>query len=259
MTTWTFGGTPFSTYGIVTLINDYMDVPERRGDNILIPFRHGRTFVQKYYEERTLVFGIGVNTASAAALEAAIDVLKADFAPSTEQTLAMTMEDATVRNVQATVNRPIEIQRKSARLALVVVSFELAFPFWRLSTAIADNTTTIDASPKAMAVTNPGTVEERDPTIILTGPLTDVTITNSTLSTTLTYTGVISAGHTVTIGTSSGEYYATHSVSGDVIGNISHAGSSSLLPLAVGSNSLSITSTVTTTGTVKVTFYAPYL
>lgn len=36
---WSFGGTLLSTYGRVTLINDYLDLPERRGENMTLPYR----------------------------------------------------------------------------------------------------------------------------------------------------------------------------------------------------------------------------
>jgi hypothetical protein len=258
-TTWSYGGTTLATYGKVTKIDEYINVPERRGENILIPFRHGKTFAQKFYDERVIVFAIVINAASAIALESTVDSLKAKLSPVTLQTLSHTMADGTIRTIPAIVDNVFEVERIANWLAKYVITFSCPSPIFRLSTAIADNTTTINTSPKAMTVTNPGTIEEREPTILLTGPLTNPVITNSTNGAILTYTGVISAGHTVTIGTSNGEPYATHSVSGDVIGNVSHSGASALMVFGAGNNTLSITSDVATTGTVKASFYAPYL
>lgn len=258
-TTWSYGGTALSTFGRVTLINDYLDMPQRRGEDIEIPFNHGEVFVEKYYSGRTLSFGITLSVTDAATLESTIDTLKSLLAPMTQQTLSHTMADSTIRTIQATVNDLLESDRVASNLMSFVVTFRCSDPFFRLSTIIADNTTTINASPKAMTVTNPGKVTEYNPTILLTGPLTNPVITNSTNGFVLTYTGVISAGHTVTIGKTSGAYYATHSVSGNVIGNVTHSGGAELMRLNVGNNSLSITSSVTTTGTVKVSFYAPFL
>lgn len=258
MTTYTYNGTDLSTLGNITVIDGYLDIPERRGSNIVMPFRNGAVFVDKYFDVRSLVFGIAVLGTSLSDLETKMKAIQSLFSERDRKTLSITYEDATVKTAQVTVNKPLQVARVQS-LARIVVEFEMCEPFFRLSTAIADNTTTIDASPHAMTVNNPGTVEERDPTIILTGPLTNVTITNSTVGCSLTYTGAIDAGHTVTIGTSNGEYYATHSVSGNVIGNITHAGSPALMVFYPGDNTLSITSTVTTTGTVKASFYAPYL
>jgi phage-related protein len=260
MTTWTYGGTALSSLGKVTLINDYLDIASRRGDNITIPFRHGSIFTQKYYDQRTLSFGIAVTASSAANLESTFDTMRALFAPMTQQTLAMTLESAAVRNISATVDRPIQVERVTNTFARVVVEFTCTEPFWRLSTVIADNTTTINASPKAMVVANPGTAIETNPTIILTGPLSNTVITNSTTGSVLTYTGTIASPRVVTIVRSStGEYTATNDLAANVIANVTHSGTPEFMRLNPGNNSLSIADDTATTGTVKMSFYAPFL
>src|SRR3972149_7322952 len=254
-TSYTFGGTALTTYGKVTLINDDFDFTETRGENIIIPFQHGETFVRKYFGSRKIIFGIVMTAATAGAMETLVDNLKAKLAPRTQQTLAQTREDSTVRNISATVDASIEPDRFTDKVTRAVLTFSCTSPFWRLSTAIADNTTTIDASPHAMGVTNPRTVEERNPTITLTGPLTNPVITNSTNGVVLTYPSAMSGGETVTIyQKADGEYTAIHSVSGEVIGNVTHSGSTALMVIDVGTNNLSIASDVITTGTVKVSF-----
>ena len=260
MTVWTFGGTGLASFGKVTLIDDYLSTPVRRGNNIVIPFQHGSIFVQKYYDSRTLVFGIAVIAASATALETAFDTLHALLAPTTEQTLSCTREDSTVRTAQASVNGAIDINRFSDRIAKITVGFELSKPFFRLSTAIADNTTTINANPKAMTVTNPGTIDERDATIIYTGPLQNTVITNSTNGCVLTYTGTIASPRVVTLSkNATGEYVATTDLGANVIGNFTHSGSPALMVFNVGTNTLSIADSTHTTGTIRCSFSAPFL
>lgn len=258
---WSFGGTTLSSLGKVTLINDYLDVPERRGENQLIPYQHGKVFTKKFYDSRTMTFGMAITAASATALETTFDTMRALFAPLTQQILSNTREDGTIRTANAAVNKPIQVNRITNTLAKVVVEFDLADPIFRLSTAIADNTTVIDASPHAMTVTNPGTVEERNPTIIIHGAFTSITITNSTNGAILTYIGAISTSETVTIGTLNGEYYATLSTgSANVIGNVTHSGSPALMTFNVGANTLAITNAGRDgNSTVQVTFYAPFL
>ena len=259
-TAFSYGGTTLATYGKVTLINDYLDIPDRRGENQVIPYRHGTVFARKYYDERKMTFGIAASAATATALETLFDTMRAKFSLLTQQTLSMTLTDTTVREVQATVDRPIEVERKSPTVAFVVVEFTLTSPFWRSNTAIADNTTVIDASPHAMTVTNTGTVEERDPVLLMTGPLKDTVITNSTNGCVLTYTGTIASPDTVTIQTAaSGEYTAVHSVSGNVIGNVTHSGASALMVFNTSANVLAITDVTATTGTIKFSFYPPFL
>lgn len=259
--TWKFGGTSLTTFGRVTLIDDYLDLADRRGGNITIPNRNGTVFTQKYYDERKMTFGIAVIAASATALETAFDTMRALFSLRTQQILELTLESAAVRTANATVDRAMNVKRISPMIAKVVVEFTLTDPYFRGASLIADNTTIIDASPHAMTVNNTGNVEERDPTITIDGPFSSITITNSTTGAILTYTGSIGAAETVTIGTLNGEYYATLSTgSANVIGNVTHSGSSALMTFAPGNNTLAITSAGgDNTGTVKASFYPPFL
>jgi len=251
-TAFTFGGTALSSVGKVTLINDYLDTAARRGENQVIPYRNGAIHVPKFYESRSFLFGIAITASTAQALEAAFDTLRSLLSSRDEQTLSMTMENGDVRTIQASANSPLEVERITGKFARVTLELIAAKPYWRLSTNIADNTTTINASPKAMTVTNPGTVEERDPVIVLTGPLQNTVITNSTLGISLTYTGTIASPRVVTIKTNTyNEYVATDDLNANVIGNVTHSGSSALMAFQPGDNTMSITDATATTGTVK--------
>jgi phage-related protein len=260
MTTFTYNGTDLSTLGNITLINDYLDLPARRGSNKMIPFKHGTVFNLKYYEERTIAVGIAVLANTLASLETQLNTIRGLFSEQMQKTLAITYEDASVKSALVTVDKALQVNRVNT-MARIVVEFTMCEPFFRLSTLIADNTTTINSSPKAMTVTNTGTMEERDATIVIDGPFSSITITNSTNGASVTYTGAIGAAETVTIGTLNGEYFATLSTgSANVIGNVTHSGSSALLPINAGANTLSITSTGgDNTGTVKISFYPPFL
>jgi hypothetical protein len=262
MTTWAFNGIDLSTYGIVTLIDDDLDTAAKRGEDLLVPFQDGRKFRPKFFDSRSLIFGIAMKTATAAALETLIDHLKLNLiSPRGQKYLVQTREDASTRRALASIERDYQLKRESHNFAQLVLDFELADPYFRSPTLIADNTLVINASPKTMEVTNPGTAEESNPTILLTGPLTNVLIVHPLLGTSLLYTGVIAGGAYVTIGTLNSRYYATHSSLGNVMGNVTHPGDSALLRLSPGTdpNELTITSDVYTTGSVKVSFYPPYL
>ncbi len=150
MTTFTYGGTDLSTFGNITIIDGYLDLPQRRGGNQKIAYRHGSTFSQKYYDERSITFGIAVIENTLGALETKLDTMRALFSRMAEQTLSITYEDATTKTVQATVDKALQVSRIQT-MARVVVEFTMCRPYFRLSTAIADNTTTIDANPKATA------------------------------------------------------------------------------------------------------------
>jgi len=262
MTTWTYGADDYNlaTFGKVTLIDDYLGMSRKRGSNQIIPYQHGTVFVPKYYDERTLVFGIAVIAESAELLETTFDTMHALFALRTEQTLTQTREDTTVRTAQASVSGGIDVERVSDKIARVTFEFLMSKPYFVLNEVIADNTITINTNPKAMTVTNPGTFEERNPTTILTGPLENTVMTNSKNGNVLTYTGIIASPRVVTISTnSSGEYIAVTDLGVNVIGNITHSGSAALMVIDVGDNVFSIADDEATTGTVKVTFSAPFI
>lgn len=256
-----FGGTALSDLGRVTILNDYIDTAERRGENIVIPFRHGSTFVQKYYGERVISMGIAINVANATALETRLDTIKRLMSIRTQQTLSMTMEDATVRTTDATIDSPFQIERQKDALALAVFEFRLTTPYFRSSVQTA-GTITMSAGTVTGNVVNPGSIEETDPTITLIGPLNSPAITNTTNGYTLNYAGTIAG--TVVIATTAGEYVATQNGTASVIGNVTHSGGAALMMFNAGgatngTNAMSIVNTGGTTGQVIFGFYAPYL
>lgn len=266
MTTLSFGGTALADLGRVTILNDYLDTAERRGENIQIAFRHGRTFAQKYYDERVISVGIAINVASATALEARLDTIKRLFSVRTQQTLSMTMEDTTIRTTQATLDSPFQIDRKKDSFAMAVFDFRLTKPYFRSNTQTL-GTVTMSAGTVAGTIVNTGTIEETDPTITMIGPLNNVVITNSTNSYTLSYAGTIpsGAGGTVTIQTAStGEFTASDDQGNNKIGSVTHSGGAALMVFnsggtTNGTNILSIVNAGGTTGQIVFGFYPPYL
>ena len=257
--TWKYDGNSLTSYGVVTVLNDYLDIPQRRGENISLPFNDGTFYVPKFYDQRIITIGMAIVSNTATEQDTIFDNLKKLFGVRSQKVLQYTREDATIYNANASVDAPMQVERIHDTFARVVVEFVLNQPYFRLSTQ-ASTTILIDTSPITEIVPNSGTVEERNPTITLTGPLTNPVIINTTNGVSLTYTGVISDGDTVIImQNSTGQYTATHSVSGNVIGNVTHSGDTALMVLAIGDNSIDITSSVATTGTVKFEFYPPYL
>jgi predicted phage tail component-like protein len=257
-TTFNYGGTELTSFGRVTLMDDYLDMPEKRGGNITIPYRHGTSFATKYYNERVITLGLAIIDTSATDLETSMDTLRSLL--SLPRTLTMTLSSGEIRTIIASVDKPIQFQRFSTLIGKVVIEFVCARPYWRGNALIADNTTTIDASPKTLSVNNTGTVDERDPKITMVGPLEDVTLSNPESGAVMTYTGVISTGDIVVIQTNSwGEYEAAYNGTTNVIGNITHSGSAALMTFVQGVNEVIITSTTPTTGTISVEFYPPFL
>lgn len=258
MTTWTYDGVDLSSFGSITLLDDYLDVARKRGGNQTISKKHGTIFVPKYFDEREIAIGIAMKYGTAELLESAFDTLKALVSKRTQKVLSNTRADLSVRTALATIEGQIQAKRESYNFARVVLTFKIAEPFFRSETLV-DEDVVVDASPKTLAVDNIGTVEETNPTIILTGPLSNVTITNTENNVSLTYTGAIASPRVVTIRQVDGEYIATDDLGANVIGNISHEGSDAFMVLEPGNNDLSIVDATHTTGEVQITFYPPYL
>lgn len=255
---WTFGGVSLDKFGAFTLLDDYLGSPERRGENLLVPFRHGRVHVAKYYDQRTMVIGFTKDCADAAELEALMDELKQLIGVPGQQALVGYFRDGTVRQGQAEVVDAMLPKRFAPGVSKFTLDFVLPDPFLR-STSETSEVITVDATPKAGSITNPGTVGARNPTIILTGPLENTEIVNSTTGVSVKYNAAIAAPRVVTIQEVDGEIIATDDLAANVIGNVTHSGSAALMVIDPGANTLSITDDVHTTGEVEIAFYAPYL
>ena len=256
---WYFGGTSLDGFGKLTMLEDYLDMAERRGGNIIVPQRHGRVHVDKYFDQRVLTFGLTLDESSKSALEGKLDDLKALLGKTGQQTLRADFNDGTTRSAPAESTNNLSVSRRSPTVAKIVIEFLLAEPFLR-STTQETNTITIDASPKTGTVTHPGSAPETKAEIVLTGPLQNTVITNTTTGGTLTYTGTIAAPRVVTISVNAyGEVTAEDDLGANMIGNITHSGAAALFVLEPGANALSITDATATTGTVGINYYPPYL
>ena len=244
--------------GIVTLVSDSLKMPERRGDNKLIPQRDGRIFAEKKFEQRSMSLGLEVGADTLSELESAMDVVKTLFGRRSLGALVQTLEDLSVRTLQAEYTGDLNLSRVSPLSVKLLLDFIAPDPFFR-SSVLKTDTQTIDASPKAYTFNNPGTADERNPKIVLTGPLNNTVILNLTNGVSFTYGATIPAPRVVTFQTVNGEYVATDDLGANVIGNISHVGDSAFFVLDAGDNSLSVADDTHTTGTVKMEFYPPYL
>jgi hypothetical protein len=260
MSKWSFGGVELDTLGVVTLVSDSLKLPEKRGENLLIPFMAGRAWVEKEFDQRSMTLGLEVIAESIQDLETRMDFLKKFFGRRALGLLRQTLEDLTSRSCYAEYTGDLSLTRISPVSVRMALDFTMPEPFFRSSVLTSDEQT-IDESPKTYTLNNPGSAEERGALITLTGPLANPEITNTTNGVSVKYNAAITSGHYVVIGVDSetGEYSATDDLSANVIGNVSHSGSAALMVLDAGDNAMSVTDEVATTGTVKFEFYAPWL
>lgn len=258
MSRWSFRGTALDDLGIVTMVSDSLMMPEKRGDNILIPFQDGRLHVTKFFEQRSMAIGLEIVEETRAALESKMDTVKALFGSRSLGSLVQTLEDLSVRSLQVEYAGSLDLTPVSPVSVKMVLEFIAPDPYFRGSTLLSE-IQVIDANPKTFTINNPGTADERNPKIILTGPLDHVTITNTTNSVSISYNAAIDAPRIVTIEKTGRDYVVTDDLGANMIGNISHAGSEALFVLNAGDNDMSVVDAVATTGSVALEFYPPYL
>ena len=160
MTTWTFGGVQLEDFGVITLLDDHLDIAEKRGDDILVPLIDGRTFARKYFEQRAMMFGIVVYRDSIALLEDVLDEMKSLFGKRTQQTLSGTFWDGTVRSASAEVIGNLGLTRPRPSAALMTVNFRLTEPFMRstimaprLAVSLTSNQISFDNATKEIRCT----------------------------------------------------------------------------------------------------------
>ncbi len=233
------------------------DIPVVRGNNPEVPLREGRTHVTKYLDQRVISLGMNVAGKVPIDFQDRLDFLKQLFGSRTQKVLRRQMANGSYRQANAEVISTLGFnQIRGDHSGRFVVDFLLADPFMRSDIATAPAATTIDASPLAFTIPNPGTGQDRSMIITLTGPLTNPRIDNLTNGIWISFTGVLVALQELIIDV--GQFTALI-VSANQLDNILHAGDSYFFVLDPGDNSISVTSDVTTTGTVGFSFFPPYL
>jgi hypothetical protein len=237
-----------------SLLSGADDIPPVRGQDIIIPFRTGQTWVKKYFDSRTVVLSLYITGTSLTDKKANIDTLMSILGYRQHGLLIRTLPSAAQLQVYAEVIKPLSIVHKGLYLALGTVEFQLSDPFFR-SSSLTSNTHTISLATTTYTLTNPGTAQVQTALITLTAPLSSPTITNTTNGISVQYNAALATG-SVVIDCSA--MTAVLNGSTNVIGSIIHTGDPCFMTLEAGANAMSVTDGTHTTGTVQFTFYAPY-
>lgn len=261
---WQFNSVPLASFGALVLLDESYDGPSKRGDNIPIPYQHGRTWVPKYFEQRTMMFGVTIIGSDMYDFESKIDTLKALCGTRVRKYLGhhfLVGGSYNFRQALAEVQGNLGLVRDDdARVAKATITFLMAEPFLRAN-VLSTLTTTINASPKTFTFTHQGTAEETQAIIRLSGPLSNPVISNLhadfAAPISFTYGAAIANGHYVDV--DCGKFTAIYDGVTNVVGNITHAGDPHFMVLLPGANPMSVTDGTHTTGTVRIQHYPPYL
>jgi hypothetical protein len=257
MSEWTFGGVKLSSFGPVTLLNSYLDMPAKRGDNVLVPMQHGKLWVPKFFDSRVVSFGLQVTDTTIGDLELKMDALKRLLGMRIQQALVNQFCDGS-RTAMAEVLNQLSVTRDTDPLVIdMVVDFLLADPFFRGSVLKTD---TFDIPNTNYSFDNPGSAEERHAIITFADVLDHPIFTNGANGDVLQYDDVLGAGDTVTIDCE--HFTAVDGGANNVIGKIIHSGDSSFMSFVPGLQFLFLSDAAgadTGTGTVQIDYYPPYL
>lgn len=266
---WLVDGTSLMTYAYnIATLTGRERLPPKVGDNIRIPYRNGRIWKPKTYDQQVITLGmwvIGCDVTghvpvnSRGQFNSNLRALRKLFAPTGRQLqLQRVMQYLTgveTHTAQGECSGQMDMTASTIRAGSLSVDITMADPWWygpQIITTLAAGTTTI---------ASPGDVEATAMTILFTGPLTNPRLTNQSLSpvVNITYLGSIASGQTVTLDCTA--FTALNQVSTSVIGSITHSGSLRWMLLEPGNNTMVLDNAAgggVGAGSCTVTFSPPY-
>lgn len=267
-------GTSLMTYAYaIQTLAGRERLPPKIGDNIRIPYRHGRIWKPKTYDQQLITLGMwvrGVTTAGVvpsqgerAQFNTNLRSLKRLFGPTGRQlALQRTMLYVTgmeTHNAQgevasgaASAANEMDLVPATIRFGTFTVDIVMADPWWYGPQQVITMPATIN---------NPGDVEATNLLLAFNGPLTNPMLTNTSVSPNIAvwYTGTIPTGQSVNLDTSA--FTAKDGAGNSIIGGVSHIGSLRWMLLEPGNNVITLTNQAggsVGTGSVSLTYSPPY-
>ena len=242
-------------------------VPERRGDNVTVPYRNGARHVRnKPFGQRRPVLNMWVAPTDANGvliegrtereqLELNLEYLKSIFAVSGQVTLRVQMLDGSYRAAQLEVVNEISFVKEQPTVS-AKMSVELLFadPLYYGETLVTE-TVELTSGSVSIALNNVGTTRVEKGNIRITGPASNLKINNTTNGISCTFTGIIDVGEEVFIDLDSHEVTLDEE---NVLGYLIHAGDPHWFVLNAGGNNMELTCD-TFGGSVEFNYYPPYV
>jgi hypothetical protein len=242
-------------------------VPERRGENIVIPYRDGaRHTGRKPFNQRVEVLNmwiIGVNVdgilppgvTEREQLELNVEYLKSIFSLPGQVSFRVQMLDGTYRVAQVEITSVLTIFKEretvSARMS---VELRFADPFYYGETLVTETIELTSGSVSAV-LTNVGTAHVKKGTIKITGIASNIKINNTTNEISCTYTGILANGVEAIIDLTNQKVTVNDE---NYLGFLIHLGDPSWFTLNPGTNAMEITCD-TFGGSVEISYYPAYI
>lgn len=251
--------------------------PPRVGDNVRIPYRNGRIWQPKTFDQQIVTLGMWVKgtdingvippQGARAQMNSNLRALKRLFAPNrTEIQLKRTLlyvtgmethtATAEVGTADQGFQQEMDLQPITPRYGTFTVDLVMADPWWYG----AVQTPTVTAA--GATINNIGDVEADSLVITFNGPLTNPMLRNTSVSPVVSvwYNGTIASGAYVTI--DCGLFTAINNIGASVVGSVLHAGDLHWQYLQPGNNVMTLTNQATGgspgTGNAVVSYSPPY-
>lgn len=248
--TWTYRGTALQgTAWDIKMFSLNEQIPERRGENIVVPSADGRVYRNKTLEQRKISMVLNVKGTSGSALEANIETLKSIFGVPGEGLLSrLTAGKGSAWTINAEVTNLVEFKELSSSVYNVLVEFVASSPFWEGS-SYTKTEGTITSSPHNFTVINAGNAYNEAVTITASGGIVNPKWTAGDFW--VQYTGTVVAGTDLEIDC---ENFVAWKGTVDVTGNITHDGGVHWMRIMPGSNTVSLSGSSLGTVTTTVSF-----
>ncbi|KAF5044787.1 Phage tail protein [anaerobic digester metagenome] len=263
---WSYNGVELNTkaWNVIN-IAEGIGTPGYRGNNIQIPFQHGKRWIKKRFNERKIMLPMWVKgldpitgkipdgKSLAITLDENIDYLTSVFGKEGQYTLRRTLYNGTIREASAEVYGPVSFVKKLPGYAVYSVEFLLSDPFF-YSISKDTQTNSITSTSVEWTHKNSGTAPVLNAVITLTGPMDSPKLECVNIGIWLQYLGIISSGESVIINTGD---FSCQKEGTNMISAIKHGGDSYLFILEAGYNDL-ILSNNATGGNVKIEYYPAF-
>ena len=253
--TWNFNGFALSSRGKwdVESVIEGIGIPKFRGNDLQVPFQHGKRWIKKRFDSRKIVFSMWIKGSDRADLDANIDTFLTAIGRPGLHTLSRTLRSGETRLAQAELCSEIHFVRKNPGYAKFALELELADPFF-YGTAKTTDAKVVDATPFIWTHVNTGSAPATQMVITLAGPLSNPVLRNMNNGIWIQYLGTILSGESVVLNT---KYFTCQQGEDNMISIVKHGGDAYWMILDAGNNSMTL-ETDTTGGSVTLAYYPAF-
>ncbi len=252
---WNFNGFALSFRGKwdVESVIEGIGIPKFRGNDLQVPFQHGKRWIKKRFDSRKIVFSMWIKGADRTGLDDNIDAFLTAIGNPGLHTLSRTMRSGETRLAQAELCSEIHFVRKNPGYAKFALELELADPFF-YGTAKSTDANVVNSSPFIWIHTNTGSAPATQMVITLAGPLSNPVLRNLNNGIWIQYLGTILSGESVVLNT---KYFTCLQGDENMISIVKHGGDAYWMMLDAGNNSMTL-ETDTIGGSVTLEYYPAF-